>query len=112
MGEDPWVIRIVHGVQSLVCEPVTAGNLEPAYQLLPWVVGLEPVCLRAAEQRSYKSISTLPRQLQLSVPCNQGNRGVEADNIYISNLNAFMYCRAALWKDLGQSSGPSRRASG
>ena len=31
---------------------------------------------------------------------------------YISNLNAFMYCRAALRKHLGQSSGPSRRASG
>ena len=46
------------------------------------MVGLEPVCLRAAEQPSYKSSSTLPRQLQLSVPCNQGHMGVEANKIY------------------------------
>ena len=47
--------------------------------ITPWVVGLEPVCLRAAEQRSYTSSPTLARQLQLSVPCNQVNRGVDAD---------------------------------
>ena len=51
----PLGLRIVHGVQNPVCEPATTGNLGPAYQLLPWVVGLEPVCLRAAEQRSYTS---------------------------------------------------------
>ena len=67
------------GVQNPVCEPATTGNLGPAYQLLPGVVGLEPVCLRAAEQHSYKASSTLPGQLQLSVPYNEGNRGVEAD---------------------------------
>ena len=66
------------GVQNPVCEPATTGDLGPAYQLLPGMVRLEPVCLRAAEQRSYKASSTLPRQLQLSVPCNQGNMGVEA----------------------------------
>ena len=67
------------GVQNPVCEPATTGALGHVYKLLPGVVGLEPVCLRDAEQRSYKASSTLPRQLQLSVPCNQGNRGVEAD---------------------------------
>ena len=57
--------------QFRACIPIT-----------PWVVGLERVCLRAAEQRSYTSSPTLARQLQLSVPCNQVNRGVDADKIY------------------------------
>ena len=35
IGEDPWVMGIVHGVQNPVCEPATTGNLGPAYQLLP-----------------------------------------------------------------------------
>ena len=111
IGEDPWVMRIVHGVQNPIYEPATTGNLGSAYKLLPEVVDLEPVCLRAAEQRRYTARSTLPRQLQLSVPCNQGNR--EWTPIKdLSNFNAIMCSCAALWKHLGKSSGPSRRTSG
>ena len=38
------------------------------------------ICLRAAEHGIYRFSSTLPKLLQLSVPCNQCNRGVEKDN--------------------------------
>ena len=57
-----------HHWQFRACMPIT-----------PMSGGLEPVCLKAAEQRSHKSSSTRTRQLQLSVLCNQVNRGVEAD---------------------------------
>ena len=69
------------GVQNPVCEPATTGDLGPPYQLLPGVVGLGPVCVRDAEQRSYKASSILLGNYSWSVPCNQGNRGAEADKI-------------------------------
>ena len=63
----------IHQTISIIRRLITTGDLRYAYQLLPGVLGLEPVCLRDAEQRSCQASSTLPRQLQLV------NRGVEAD---------------------------------
>ena len=62
IGEYPWVMRIVHRVQIL-------------YYIIPFVK-------LYIHKRGYTSSPTLARQLQLSVPCNQVNRGVDADKIY------------------------------
>ena len=108
IGDDPWVMRIVHGVQNPVCEPANTGNLglHTNYSHEWWVLN-----------QSVKELLS-----NGAIPLSLGNysclfiatmaTGEWKSIKYISNLNAFMYCRAALWKHFGQSSGPSRRASG
>ena len=59
-------------------------------------MGLEPICLRAAEQRSYTPSSTLTSSLFLATKSTGEWKPIK----YLSNLNAIMYCPAALWKHL------------
>ena len=76
---DSWVMHIVQrgvGLQDPACDAATAWNTGPIDHLSPWVpevVGLEPVCLRAVEQRCFRASSTLPRLLHLGQSSGPSN---------------------------------------